>query len=137
MPQRNNRSGNHRRLFRTPGLAAMLFLSGKSLEAADMRSLVPILGPPYMPTEHMILLVGLTAIAVLLLGWIADTILHDEGFGIIANGLIMIAGGTLGLVLWNRLGYLAGGDQTFIKAITTAISGVALLVACGVGGRFV
>jgi hypothetical protein len=115
----------------------MLLLSGKSLGAADMRSLLPMLGLSYMPTEHLALLLGVIAMAVFLLGWIADAILHDDGFGIIPNGLIMVAGGTLGFVFWNRLGYLAGGDQTFIKAITTAISGVVLLVACGVGRRFV
>jgi hypothetical protein len=115
----------------------MLFLFGKSLGAADMRSLLPMLGLSYMPTEHLALLLGFAAMGVFLLGWIADAILHDDGFGIIPNGLIMVAGGMLGFTFWNRLGYLAGSDQTLITAIITAISGVVLLVSCGVGRRFV
>lgn len=90
-----------------------------------------------MPTEHLILLFGLTAMAVFLLGWIADAILHDDGFGIIPNGLIIVAGGVLGFAFWSRLGYLAGSDQQLITAIVSAISGFVLLVSFGVGRRFV
>ncbi|RDJ23193.1 GlsB/YeaQ/YmgE family stress response membrane protein [Bosea caraganae] len=94
-------------------------------------------GLSYLPAEHLILLAGLLAMVGFLAGWLADLILKEEGFGIIVNGLIVIAGALLGFMLWARMGYPVGNNKQFIAALVTAISGVLLLVSCGIGRRFV
>lgn len=102
-----------------------------------MRSLLLLLGLPNMPAPELAVLIGLVAVGALLLGWIADIILHEAGFGVILNGVIIIVGALIGVMLWQRLGLLVGSNQHLTAAIIAATSGIVLLISCGVGKRLV
>lgn len=102
-----------------------------------MRSLLPMLGLSYLPVEYLVLLLALTAIGGFFLGWLADAILADVGFGVVLNGLILTAGAVAGFVLWNKAGYPVGGNNLHVTLLVAGLSGAVLLACCGLGKRFV
>jgi hypothetical protein len=102
-----------------------------------MRSLMMMLGLPDMPTPEFIVFLGLVAGSALLLGWIADAILGNAGFGVIPNAVILLGGAILGALAWQRLGYVLGADRNMVMAIVGAASGIVALLAGGVMKRFV
>lgn len=102
-----------------------------------MRTLLPMLGLSYLPFEYLVLLLVLMAVGGFFLGWLADAILADVGFGIALNGLILTAGAVAGFVLWNKAGYPVGGHNLHVTLLVAGISGGTLLACCGLGKRWV
>lgn len=102
-----------------------------------MRFLLPMLGLSYLPNEQLLLLAAMAAVGAFVIGWLADVILDEASFGIIMNGLIVVAGAALGFMLWIRIGYPVSGNKLHVTALVTATSGVLLLVSLGISRRFV
>ena len=49
---------------------------------------------------ELLVLGGITLVALIwFVGWVADMVLKDRGFGVIGNALIMIAGGVAGFFI--------------------------------------
>ncbi len=96
-----------------------------------MRSLLLLLGLQTMPTPHLVLLTGIVGLTTVLLGWIADAIMGGRGFGVLANGALMLAGAILGVLSCRRLGYLPPPDQQAAIALIAGFSGIVLLTLLG------
>lgn len=58
-------------------------------------------------------------------GWLTGLIMRGEGYGIIVNILLGIAGGIIGSFVFGLLGF---STSNFIGELITAIVGAALLV---------
>lgn len=102
-----------------------------------MRSLLLLLGLSSMPPSQLAVLAGFVGLLAVALGWIADAIMRDTGFGVLLNAALMLAGAMLGMLLWQHLGYAGGPSLSFNAAIVAGASGIALLIGCGAGKRFV
>lgn len=53
----------------------------------------------YLNSESWTVLVGVGVLVALCLGWVADSILGDTGFGIFFNSMIFAIGGAIGMVV--------------------------------------
>ncbi len=102
-----------------------------------MRTLISMLGMPDLPTAHLVVLVAIVAIAVLLFGWISDMLLRDGAFGIIVNGLLVLAGAILGTLLWRKLGYTIGTNPALTGSIVALASGLAFLIVLSTMRRWI
>jgi hypothetical protein len=101
-----------------------------------MRTLLLMLGIPDMGTGQMLILLGVIALAALVLGWMADMALRDGGFGIILNSAIVLAGAVGGVLLWRKLGYSVTIHPQLASAIAGGVSGMVLLIGSAVSRRF-
>jgi uncharacterized membrane protein YeaQ/YmgE (transglycosylase-associated protein family) len=106
-------------------------------EEAPMRSLLLLLGLPYMPASQLVVFMGFAGLLLVLLGWIADAIMRENGFGVLLNGALLLAGAVLGTLLWQHLGYAGAPSLSLTAAIVAGGSGIILLIGCGAGKRFV
>lgn len=102
-----------------------------------MRTLILMLGLPDMSTPQLVVFLAIVAVAVLLFGWISDMLLRDGAFGIILNGLIVLAGAVGGALIWRKLdyatgwrqlGYAVGNNPAAITSLVALASGLALLI---------
>lgn len=97
-----------------------------------MRLLLSMIGIPDLPTMHMVVLVLLAIAGAIMLGWLADSILGDGGFGLFANGVVLLAGAVIGAIIWRKLGYsVSGVGQPAATALAAAGSAVLTLVLAG------
>lgn len=93
-----------------------------------MRALILMLGLPDMATPQLVVFLAIVAVAVLLFGWISDMLLGDGAFGIIINGLLVLAGAILGTLLWRKLGYTIGHNPALTASFVALGSGLAMLI---------
>lgn len=103
-----------------------------------MRTLILMLGLPDMSTPQLVVFLAIVGVGVLLFGWISDMLLRDGAFGIILNGLIVLAGAVGGTLLWRKLdyatawrhlGYAIGSNPALTTSLVALGSGLALLIA--------
>lgn len=102
-----------------------------------MRPLLLLLGLPDLPLPEFLVFLGFAAGCALLLGWIADGILKDHGFGIIPNAIVFVGGAIIGAILWRRLGYVIIANRQMATAIAATAAGILALVAGGVAKRVI
>ena len=93
-----------------------------------MRALILMLGLPDMSTPQLVVFLAIVAVGVLLFGWISDMLLRDGGFGIILNGLVVLAGAILGTLLWRKLGYTIGTNPALTVSLVALGAGMAMLI---------
>lgn len=102
-----------------------------------MRALILMLGLPDMSTPQLIIFLAIVGVAVLLFGWISDMLLRDGAFGVIINGIIVLAGAIGGTLLWRKLdyvttwrqlGYAVGTNPAASSAIVALGAGLATLI---------
>ncbi len=103
-----------------------------------MRTLILMLGLPDMSTPQLVVFLAIVGVGVLLFGWISDMLLRDGAFGIILNGLIILAGAVGGALIWRKLdyattwrhlGYAIGSNPALTTSLVALGSGLALLIA--------
>ncbi|MGO4672097.1 hypothetical protein AB4Z40_04290 [Bosea sp. 2YAB26] len=102
-----------------------------------MRLLLLLLGLPDLPLPEFLVFLGFAAGCALLLGWIADGILGEHGFGIIPNAIVLVGGAIVGAILWRRLGYVIIANRQMATAIAATTAGILALVAGGVAKRVI
>jgi hypothetical protein len=102
-----------------------------------MRMLLSMVGIPDMPTLHMITLIALAVTSAIMLGWLADGILGDGGFGLVLNGVLLLAGAVIGAIVWRRTGYNVSIGQPAATALAAASSALTTLVLAGTIRRLV
>lgn len=103
-----------------------------------MRMLLSMVGLPEMPTLHMIVLIALAITCAVMLGWLADGILGDGGFGLFLNGMLLLAGAVIGAIVWRKTGYaISGIGQPAATAVAAAGSALTTLVLAGTIRRLV
>lgn len=93
-----------------------------------MRALILMLGLPDMSTPQLVVFLSIVGVGVLLFGWISDMLLRDGAFGIIINGLLVLAGAILGTLLWRKLGYTIGTNPAATVSFVALGSGLAMLI---------
>jgi uncharacterized membrane protein YeaQ/YmgE (transglycosylase-associated protein family) len=93
-----------------------------------MRALILMLGLPDMSTPQLVVFLSIVAVGVLLFGWLSDMLLRDGAFGIIINGLLVLAGAILGTLLWRKLGYTIGNNPQLTVSFVALGSGLAMLL---------
>ena len=93
-----------------------------------MRALILMLGLPDMSTPQLVVFLAIVAVGVLLFGWISDMLLRDGGFGIILNGLVVLAGAILGTLLWRKVGYTIGTNPALTVSLVALGAGMAMLI---------
>ncbi len=96
-----------------------------------MRMLLSMIGIPDIPTLHMIVLIGLAITCAMMLGWLADGILGHGGFGLVLNGLLLLAGAIVGAIVWRKLGFSVSGGPALATALAAAGSALTTLVLAG------
>ena len=96
-----------------------------------MRMLLSMVGIPDMPTLHMITLIALAVTSAIMLGWLADGILGDGGFGLVLNGMLLLAGAVIGAIVWRKTGYNVAIGQPAATALAAAGSALMTLVLAG------
>jgi uncharacterized membrane protein YeaQ/YmgE (transglycosylase-associated protein family) len=116
--------------------AAVLFSLGAQ-RGFSMRALILMLGLPDMATPQLVVFLAIVGVAMLLFGWISDMLLGDGAFGIIVNGLLVLAGAILGTLLWRKLGYTIGTNPALTVSFVALGSGLALLVALSTARRWI
>jgi hypothetical protein len=102
-----------------------------------MRTLILMLGLPDLSTPQLVVFLAIVGVGVLLFGWISDMLLRDGAFGIILNGLIILAGAVGGTLIWRKLdyatawrqlGYAVGNNPALTTSLVALASGLALLI---------
>ncbi|AOG04197.1 MULTISPECIES: hypothetical protein [unclassified Bosea (in: a-proteobacteria)] len=102
-----------------------------------MRTLILMLGLPDMSTPQLVVFLAIVGVGVLLFGWISDMLLRDGAFGIILNGLIILAGAVGGTLIWRKLdyattwrhlGYAIGANPAATTAFVALGAGLATLI---------
>jgi len=93
-----------------------------------MRALILMLGLPDMSTPQLVVFLSIVGVGVLLFGWISDALLRDGAFGIVINGLVVLAGAILGTLLWRKLGYTIGTNPAATGTFVALGSGLMLLI---------
>jgi uncharacterized membrane protein YeaQ/YmgE (transglycosylase-associated protein family) len=76
----------------------------------------------------MVVVLGLAFSAAVISGWIADAIMGQNSFGIAMNGMVLIAGGILGLFLLKYSGFQYKTTFLVVAMTCAAISAVVLLL---------
>lgn len=118
-------------------LTSRCYISLEEFQGFSMRALILMLGLPDMSTPQLIIFLALVGVGVLLFGWISDLLLRDGAFGIIMNGLIILAGAIGGTLLWRKLdyaatwrhlGYALGSNPAAITAFVALGAGLATLI---------
>jgi uncharacterized membrane protein YeaQ/YmgE (transglycosylase-associated protein family) len=102
-----------------------------------MRALILMLGLPDMSTPQLVVFLSIVGVGVLLFGWISDMLLRDGAFGIIINGLMVLAGAILGTLLWRKLGYTIGHNPALTVSFVALASGLAMLVVLSTARRWI
>ena len=101
-----------------------------------MRDLLLLLGlPGTMPTIQVIVLAAVVGIAAVLLGWVADMIMGEDGFGIGGNAVILAIGAVLGAMLWQSAGIAVTMNANAARALAAGAAGVIVLIAFGLMRR--
>ena len=89
-------------------------------------------------SEDALLGIGLiAAIGAVLAGTLADKVMRERGFGVIGNGVLVLAGIAVALVIWHsQYGPMGSWESDRVMAVATA-SATAVLLVCGAIKSFI
>lgn len=97
-----------------------------------MPGLLKIVGLPDMPMLSAIIIMVMIWLSALLIGWLADLLLDDGGFGVMFNTGIVLVGAFAGAWLWHRYGIPTRFPAEILRAVIAAGSGLLLLIGMAV-----
>ena len=97
-----------------------------------MPGLLKIVGLPDMPMLSAIIVMVMIWLSALLIGWLADLLLDDGGFGVIFNAGIVLLGAFAGAWLWHRYGIPTRFPAEVLRAGIATGSGLLLLIGMAV-----
>lgn len=97
-----------------------------------MPGLLMMVGLPDMPTLSVVLVITMIGLGAMLLGWLADLLLDDSGFGVMLNTGILLVGAFTGAWLWHRYGIPTRFPAEALRALIATGSGLLLLIAMAV-----
>lgn len=97
-----------------------------------MPGLLKMIGVPDMPMLSVFLLVTMIVLGAMLLGWFADVLLKDAGFGVMLNTGIVLLGAFTGAWLWHRYGIPTRFPAEAVRAAIATGSGLLLLIGLAV-----
>ena len=101
-----------------------------------MRDFLLLVGlPGTRPTIQIIVRAGVIFGAALLLGWVADMIMSDEGFGISLNAAILLIGAVGAAIIWQKSGLSLPMHPHAARATVAGGGGVVALILCGLFRR--
>ncbi|RYE33618.1 MAG: GlsB/YeaQ/YmgE family stress response membrane protein [Hyphomicrobiales bacterium] len=97
-----------------------------------MPGLLKIAGLPDLPMLSAIIVMVMILLAAMLLGWLADLLLDNAGFGVMLNTGILLAGAFAGAWLWHRYGIPTRFPAEALRAVIATGSGLLLLIGLAV-----
>lgn len=93
-----------------------------------MTKLLMFFGLPHLDAGSLVLVLGLAFVACVIFGWIADSIMDSMSFGIAINGVLLLLGGILGLLLLKYSGFQYRLDFVFAAILFSSVSAVMVLL---------
>lgn len=102
-----------------------------------MIKILTFLGLPYMGTMTLLVVMGLAFCAAVVFGWIADTIMAQNSFGIAINGIILIVGAVIGLLILKHLSVQIKVDSTILYMMFAGVTAVVLLLIMTLLRRYI
>jgi hypothetical protein len=84
----------------------------------------------------MVLLASAMVVGCIILGYIGDTILEANSFGIAMNGVLMLAGAVATLILWRHFGVGFRNELLPISLVAAGLGGGALLMGSVIMRRY-
>ncbi len=97
-----------------------------------MPGLLKMVGVPDMPTLSVVLVIVMIVLSALLIGWLADLLLDEAGYGTMFNAGIMLVGAFGGAWLWHRYGIPTRFPAEALRALIATGSGLLLLITMAV-----
>ncbi|WP_293808388.1 hypothetical protein [uncultured Bosea sp.] len=97
-----------------------------------MPGLLKMVGLPDMPLLSVMLVITMIMLGAALLGWLADLLLDDSGFGTMFNTGILLVGAFIGAWLWHRYGVPTRFPAEAVRAAIATGSGLLLLISLAV-----
>ncbi len=97
-----------------------------------MRGLLMMVGLPDMPTLSVVIVLTMIVLSALLIGWLADLLLDEAGFGVMFNAGITLVGAFGGAWLWHRYGIPTRFPTEALRAAIATGSGLLLLIGMAV-----
>jgi hypothetical protein len=94
-------------------------------------------GLPGQSFGVMLLLTGAISTGCIIMGWLADLILEGISFGVLQNGLIMIAGAAISFWLWHRFGLTFKGQMGAISICAAGVGGGVALMSCAIIRKYI
>lgn len=102
-----------------------------------MRGLLLLIGLPPIPGDQIALVLVIVALAIGLVGFVADAVLGENGFGVIGNAVITTASAIAGMALWHRFAPSVGLTPLETAALSASLSILAALVGSGFLRRYI
>lgn len=97
-----------------------------------MPGLLKMVGLPDMPMLSVVLVVGMILFSGFVIGWLADLLLNEAGFGVMLNTGITLVGAFAGSWLWHRYGIPTRFPAEALRALIATGSGLLLLISLAV-----
>lgn len=101
-----------------------------------MIKILLFLGLPSTDNVTLITVGGLLFAAAVIFGWLADTIMEQNSFGVVVNGVILVAGAGLGLWLLKYSAFHFPANFTVIATLAAATCAATLLLLAAFSRRF-
>jgi uncharacterized membrane protein YeaQ/YmgE (transglycosylase-associated protein family) len=92
-----------------------------------MPGLLKMVGLPDLPTLSVVIV-----LSAMLIGWLADLLLDEAGFGVMLNTGITLVGAFTGAWLWQRYGIPTRFPAEALRALIATGSGLLLLISLAV-----
>ena len=97
-----------------------------------MPGLLKLVGLPDMSMLSAIIVMAMIWLSALLIGWLADLLLDNAGFGVMFNAGIVLVGAFAGAWLWHRYGIPTRFPAEAVRAAIATGSGLLLLIGMAV-----
>ena len=97
-----------------------------------MPGLLKLVVLPDMSMLSAIIVMAMIWLSALLIGWLADLLLDDGGFGVMFNAGIALVGAFAGAWLWHRYGIPTRFPAEAVRAAIATGSGLLLLIGMAV-----
>lgn len=97
-----------------------------------MPGLLKMVGLPDMPTLSVVIVIAMILLSAMLIGWLADLLLDEAGFGVMLNTGITLVGAFTGAWLWQRYGIPTRFPAEALRALIATGSGLLLLISLAV-----
>jgi uncharacterized membrane protein YeaQ/YmgE (transglycosylase-associated protein family) len=101
-----------------------------------MIKILLFLGLPSTDSVTLITVIGVLFGAAVIFGWLADTIMEQNSFGVVFNGIILILGAGLGLWLLKHSAFHIPTNFTLIATLAAASCAAMLLLLMAFSRRF-
>ncbi len=101
-----------------------------TLDSDHEHFMLQALGFGYVSNDLALAMMIVAIVAATFMGWIADALMRETGFGVIGNAALTLLGGGGAIVIWNRyIQQLTASNPLHVVALAAAASIAALLSA--------